>query len=73
MDKIILTEKELEVIKKQLDGKIEVYDATDEEQAILMGVVDKAEELLDKLDAYDELKGDLIKWFFDKYQNQGIA
>lgn len=72
MDKIFLTENEIEVIKKQLDGKIEVYDATDEEQALLMGVLDKAEALLDELDAYDELDGDLVKWFFNKYNNQTL-
>lgn len=70
MGKIILSEKEIEVIKKQLSGKIEVHSATEEEQKFLMDVIDKAEALEDELDAYDESGDDLIEWFYNKYKEQ---
>lgn len=70
MGKIILSEKEIEVIKKQLSGKIEVHSATEEEQMFLMDVIDKAEALEEELDAYDESGDDLIEWFYKKYQEQ---
>ena len=70
MGKIILSEKEIEVIKKQLSGKIEVHSATEEEQKFLMDVIDKAEALEEGLDAYDESGDDLIEWFYNKYKEQ---
>ena len=71
-----LTEKEIEVIHQQLNGEIEVYSATEEQQKLLMGVIDKANKLLDEEDAYDELEAqgnDLIDWYWKKYQAQENA
>ena len=68
MKKIELTEKEIEVIRQQLNGEIEVHSATEEQQQLLMGVIDK--------DAYDELEAqgnDLIDWYWKKYQEQENA
>ena len=65
MKKIELTEKE-----------IEVHSATEEQQKLLMGVIDKANKLLDEEDAYDELEAqgnDLIDWYWKKYQAQENA
>lgn len=76
MKKIELTEKEIEVIHQQLNGEIEVYSATEEQQQLLMGVIDKANDLLDEEDAYDELEAqgnDLIDWYWKKYQAQENA
>lgn len=76
MKKIELTEKEIEVIHQQLNGEIEVYSATEEQQKLLMGVIDKANKLLDEEDAYDELEAqgnDLIDWYWKKYQAQENA
>nr|DAF67724.1 MAG TPA: hypothetical protein [Caudoviricetes sp.] len=73
MNKIVLTADEINVIQKQLNGEIEIFTATDEEQALLTGVIDKAEALMDELDAYDELDGDLIDWYYKKYQAQQTA
>lgn len=70
MEKIILYEKEIDVIQKQLNGEIDVHSATEEEQQLLMGVIDKADALLEELDAYEELNGNLILWFYNKYQEQ---
>ena len=35
-------------------GQIEVYDVTEEEQAALSSVIDKAYDLMEELDAYEE-------------------
>ena len=76
MKKIELTEKEIEVIRQQLNGEIEVHSATEEQQQLLMGVIDKANDLLDEEDAYDELEAqgnDLIDWYWKKFQAQENA
>lgn len=73
MNKIELSASEIGVIRQQLNGEIEVYDATDEQQQLLMGVIDKANALLDEQDAYEELEqqgNNLIQWFWDKYKAQ---
>ena len=48
----------------------EYEEPTEEEQQLLMGVIDKADALLEELDAYEELNGNLILWFYNKYQEQ---
>jgi hypothetical protein len=70
MEKIELSDKEKEVIKKQLNGEITQFSATPEERTLLMGVISKAEALLDELDDYDNMGDDLIQWFWGKYQSQ---
>ena len=70
MSKIELSEKEIEVINAQLNGEIDGWTATDEQQKLLTGVINKAEALMDELNAYDDDFDDLIKWFWDKYQSQ---
>lgn len=71
MERIELTQKEIEVIGLQLARKIDISTATDEQKVLLMGVIDRAEALMDELDAYDELDDDLIRWYYDKYKQQG--
>ena len=39
MSKIELSEKEIEVIKAQLNGEIDGWTATDEQQKLLTGVI----------------------------------
>lgn len=71
MKAIVLLADEIKVIDQQLKGEIEVW--SEEQQCLLTGVIDKANNLLDELDAYDELEnegGDLIAWFYRKYQEQ---
>lgn len=73
MKSIVLSADEIKVIDQQLNGEIEVWSATEEQQRLLTGVIDKANNLLDELDAYEELEnegGDLIAWFYRKYQEQ---
>lgn len=73
MNKIELSEQEIQVIKDQLDGKISAFTATPEQQQLLMGVIDKADALMEELDAYDDDYSDLIAWFWEKYQAQQAA
>lgn len=70
MKKIELSADEIKVINQQLNGEIEVWNATDEQQKHLTSVIDKAEALLDELNAYDELEGDMILWLWNKYKAQ---
>lgn len=73
MEKIELSQKEIDVIELQLAEKIDIETATEEQKVLLMGVIDRAEALMKELDAYDELGDDLIKWFYDKYKAQQAA
>lgn len=73
MKKIELSADEIKVIEQQINGEIEISTATEEQQVLLTGVIDKAEALLDELDAYDEMGDDLIKWFYDKYKSQAVS
>lgn len=74
MGKIELSAAEIKVIKQQLNGQIEIWSATEEQKVLLMGVIDKADALMDELDASDDLddymEGGLIEWFYDKYKEQ---
>lgn len=47
MKKIEFTQEEKAVIQQQLNGEIEVWSATDEQQKHLTSVIDKAEARLD--------------------------
>ena len=70
MKRIELTPEEIAVIKQQLDGEIEVWSATDEQQKHLTNVIDKAEARLEEYpDDYD-FGDDLIAWISSEYQAQ---
>lgn len=73
MKKIELSADEIKVIEQQINGEIEISTATEEQQVLLTGVINKAEALLDELDAYDEMGDDLIKWFYGKYKSQAVS
>lgn len=78
MKKIELSADEIKVLKQQLNGEIEVWNATDEQQKHLTSVIDKADELLEEIDGYDDMidnfEGDTILWFWNKYKAQeGIS
>lgn len=68
-----MTEREIELINKHLRGEIEVYNATDEEQEVLGNIIDRADDLMEELDAYDaldDLEFDLLRWYLTMYENQ---
>ena len=48
-------------------------EQTDEENKALANVIEKADNLMEELDAYDELGDSLMQWFYDKYQAQEQA
>ena len=70
---IILSQEEINVIKQQLNGEFGAFTATPEQIKHIMAVTAKAENLMEELDAYDELEDDLIQWFWDKYNAQQKA
>lgn len=74
MDKIELTDLQKQLIQKQLNEKYDPFMATEEEQEAFNDVIDKAEALSDELDAVDDYidnyNGDMIVWFWAKYQEQ---
>lgn len=69
MKKIELTPAEIQVIEDQLAGKIELHTATDEQQELLSGIIDRAEQLYLSNPAED-IDGDLIAWFYNRYKQQ---
>ncbi len=70
MKRIEFTTEEKAVIQQQLNGEIEVWSATDEQQKYLSSVIDKAEARLDEYpDDYD-FGDDLVAWIWREYQAQ---
>lgn len=69
-EKIILSADEIDVIHQQLNGQIEVWSATEEQQKHLTSVIDKAEARLDTLPEDYDFGDDLIEWFWGEYKAQ---
>lgn len=61
-----LTEKEKEVLKKYLDGEFDHFTCSDDERIAMTSVIDKADKLVEELNAYNEIGDDLIRWFNGK-------
>ncbi len=70
MDKIILNDKQKAVMRKYLDGNYSPFFSSEEEQLAMNEVIDMATQLEEELDAYDESGEDLMRWFWDKYEEQ---
>jgi len=71
--RIELTPLELAMLKRDLAGEFFPPEQTDEENKALANVIEKADNLMEELDAYDELGDSLMQWFYDKYQTQEQA
>lgn len=69
MKKIELSNLQEQLIQKQLKGEYDPFLSSEEEKKAYNEVIDKAQELCDELDAYDEME-DLLPWFWEKYQAQ---
>lgn len=67
---ITLTDKQIEVINKYLDGQISMFGTSEEDMAAMNEVIEIAEDLQDELEAYEESGDDLIRWFWGKYNDQ---
>lgn len=70
MDRIELSEQEIKVIEQQLKDQYDPFNASEEEMAAMNSVMEKANALMDELEAYDESGDDVVKWFYDKYKAQ---
>lgn len=70
MEKIVLTERQKELIQSQLNGTYSPFTSYEEDQIAFNDVIEKAETLCDELDAYDEMGIDLMEWFWRKYEDQ---
>lgn len=70
MSRIELSNDEIKIIEKQLSGEFDQFESSEEEQKLMMSVIDKANALMEELDAYEESGDDVIKWFYDKYKQQ---
>lgn len=69
-EKIILTKEEIAIIEKHLKGEINAYNGTDEEKQELSKIIDKAQDLCEKLDAYDEVDDNFVEWYYNYYKAQ---
>ncbi len=70
MKKIELTELEIKMLHRNLEGSFFPPNCTDEEIEAMHSVIDKADNLMEELDAYDELGESLMAWFLEKYKEQ---
>ena len=70
MNKIELSDGEIQVIEKQLKGEFDAFACTDEEKKLMSCVIDKAYALMEEIDAYEESGDDVVKWFYDKFKEQ---
>lgn len=70
MNKIVLNDSQKAVMKKYLEGSYSPFFSSEEEQLAMNDVIDMANQLEEELDAYDESGEDLMRWFWDKYQEQ---
>ena len=73
MRRIELNAKEFDVLERQVKGKINDWMLPPEEIAILNKLIVDAHALLDELDAYDELDGDLMRWYYSKHKEQSMV
>ena len=70
MKRIELTEMELQMLKLNVAREFYPLVASPEEVKAMNSVIKKAEDLMEELDAYDELDESLMEWFLEKYNNQ---
>ena len=71
---IILTQEELELLKKYVNEGEDFVNVTDEHiQQVYTSIIDKADELQEQLDAYDESTPDLLVWFYKKYNEKVVV
>lgn len=70
MEKIVLTDKHIEVIKKQLNGEIEIWTDDEDVRRYLGEVIDMADERLQNMPEDYDFGTDLILWFWNEYKAQ---
>lgn len=72
MNEITLTQEEISVIEKQLSGKLNLFFGDEHEKELFAKITEDADNLMRELDAYDELNGNLILWYYNKYKEQQV-
>ena len=70
MKRIELTGLELQMLKLNVAREFYPLVATIEEMKAMNSVIKKAEDLMEELDAYDELDESLMEWFLERYNKQ---
>lgn len=68
--KIVITDKEKQVIEKHLNGELNAFFLEDRERELIDKVIDDAEKLMKEQNAYDEIDNSLIAWYYNKYLAQ---
>ena len=63
---IILTELEERMLQQNINGEFDPMTATMEEAAATNRIIEMADNLMESLDAYNELDGNLLVWFDNK-------
>lgn len=63
---IILTDLEEKMLQQNINGEFDPMTATMEEAAATNRIIEMADNLMESLDAYNELDGDLLVWFDNK-------
>lgn len=71
--KIEITSMELKMLNVHLNGDFAPMTATQEECEAMGSVIEKADNLMRELDAYDELGNSLMVWFKNKWVKQQVA
>ncbi len=67
---IILTELEETMLQQNINGEFDPMTATMDEAAATNRIIEMADNLMESLDAYNELDGDLMVWFDNKLKAQ---
>jgi hypothetical protein len=70
MNRIELTELEYRMLLLLADNESFFQPTAEEEIKAACSVIEKAENLMHELDAYDEIGNSLAKWFLTKYNEQ---
>lgn len=68
--KIILSDEEIAIIEKQLNGLFSPLESTNKERQTFNRIIQSAETLCNELDAYDDVGDSLLQWYYDKYKAQ---
>ena len=63
---IILTDLEETMLQQNINGEFDPMTATMDEAAATNRIIEMADNLMESLDAYNELDGDLLVWFDNK-------
>ena len=72
MTRIELTDGEIKVIEQQLKGEFDPFDpdCPEADKLSMNSVMEKANALMDELEAWEESGDDVVKWFYDKFKEQ---